>query len=241
MRLNKYLALCGIASRRKSEELILEGKVKVNGSVVTKLAVMVDPDIDIVELNKKKIKPVAEFVYIILNKPMGYITTLSDEKNRVTVMELIPEKYRRVGVFPVGRLDKDTEGVLLLTNDGDLANKLTSPKSRIPKEYIVELDKPLLEKDKNKMKRGIFIHQLKLQTRPILISAINKSNTAIKVTLQEGKKRQIRYTFKKFGYTVNKLTRISFGPITTAKVNKGGHRVLKSGEINKLKKLTSTY
>lgn len=235
MRLNKFLAICGIASRRKSEEYITGGRIKVNGTKVTKLGNIVNPEIDVVELDNKRLNPVKKFHYIMLHKPKGYITTTSDEKNRPMIMNIVPDKYKRDGVFPVGRLDKDSEGLLLLTNDGDLANKLTNPKFKFQKEYFVEIDKPLSDHDKIKIERGIFIHQIKVKTRPVKITTLNKDQTYIKILLTEGKKRQIRYSMQKFGYKVKKLVRTAYGPLQLKGVNRGSHRTLKEKEVRQLK------
>jgi len=132
MRINKYLAKCGVASRRKTEELIASGLVTVNGKIVTDFAFQVSED-DVVMCQNSRVNPIARAYYLMLNKPKGYITTSNDEKGRPTVMDLIPEKYKRSGIFSVGRLDKDTEGLLLLTNDGTLANYLSNPKNKVEK------------------------------------------------------------------------------------------------------------
>jgi len=235
-RLNKHLALCGLGSRRKVEDLIKAGRITVNGSKITEFAFFIDPEQDQVKFDGKLLKAIDKFHYIILNKPRGYITSLADEKGRATVMELIPEKYKRTGVFPVGRLDKDTEGLLLFTNDGDLGHQLNHPRYKVIKEYIVEIDRPLDSKDKSKMERGIFIHQIKTKTNPAKIEIINSSKKIVKFSISEGKKRQIRYTFLKFGYKVLKLKRIAYGPLTLQGVNRGSLRVLKAKEVKELKR-----
>lgn len=237
MRINKYLAKCGMGSRRKVEDIILAGDIKVNGSTVTDLAFLINEEEDTVFYRNKPVKPEGRLFYLILNKPKGYITTISDDLGRPIVMDLIPEKYRRAGVYPVGRLDRDTEGLLLLTNDGDLSYHLCSPKSEVEKEYTVELDRPLDAKDKAKIERGIFIHQLKLKTRRSKILPHPHSETHIQMIISEGKKRQIRYTFKNFGYTVKKLRRGRYGPLTIRGIKRGDFRELKSSELKKLKEL----
>ncbi len=236
MRINKFLARCGLGSRRKVEELITAGKITVNGNITTDLAHTIDPDHDEVEFNGTRVLPTLSFTYLMLNKPKGYITTMSDEKGRSTVMDLLPEKYLRVGVFPVGRLDKDTEGLLLLTNDGDFAKKVSQPSSHITKKYFIELDKPLEGEHIPKMQKGFFLHQLKIKTRPSRIKIIHKSGKLVHMTITEGKKRQIRYTFKNFGYNVLKLKRISFGPLELGGLHRGETRQLKSREVKDLLK-----
>ena len=239
-RLNKYLALCALGSRRKVEKLILDGRISVNGKIVRDFSTKISTETDSVDLDGKTISPIKKFQYLILNKPKGYVTTMSDEKNRLTVMDLIPEKYRREGIFPVGRLDKNSEGLLLFTNDGSLASKLNSPKYSVAKEYIVEINIPLDGEDKLKIEKGIFIHQLKIKTRPAKISFIDNSKLLVKIILKEGKKRQIRFTFQNLGYKVKKLTRISYGPLNIIGLNKGSYRLLKGKEINLLLNMIKT-
>ena len=236
VRLNKYLNLCGLGSRRKVEELITSGRISVNKRIVTDLATIIDSETDSLKLDGSPIKTHDKVIYLMLNKPKGYITTLSDEKGRPIVMNLIPEKYIRAGVVPVGRLDKDTEGLLLLTNDGDLSYKLTRPDFKVSKEYIVELDKPLEEIDKKRVEKGFFVHQIKIKTRPASLSFIEKTGKFVKMIISEGKKRQIRYTFQNLGYKVVKLKRTGYGPLTLARLNKGDHRELKAAELKLLKK-----
>jgi len=234
LRLNKYLSKCGLGSRRKVEELIVKGQIYVNDKKTTEFSTEIDTETDKVSYKNEVLKLIDHEYFLILNKPKGYITTLSDEKNRATVMDLIPEKYKRAGVVPVGRLDKDTEGLLLLTNNGDMSQKLNKPTSHVIKEYYVELDKELDDKAKLKIEKGIFLHQIKVKTAPCKIKFTAKSRKFLTIAISEGKKRQIRYTFKKFGLNVEKLRRVSYGPLKITGVNKGDHRVLKSGEVKKL-------
>lgn len=236
VRLNKYLNLCGLGSRRKVEELITGNRITVNNRPVTDMATSIDTEADTVKLDNTIIKTHNKVIYLILNKPKGYITTMSDEKGRPIVMSLIPEKYIRAGVVPVGRLDKDTEGLLLLTNDGDLSYKLTRPDFKVSKEYIVELDKPLEEIDQKRIEKGFFVHQIKIKTRPAIVTLSDKTGRFVKIIISEGKKRQIRYTFKNLGYKVMKLKRTGYGPLTLARLNKGDHRELKASELKLLKK-----
>lgn len=233
-RLNKYLASCGLGSRRKVESLITEGLIKIDGRVVTDLATTVDPDVSVISFSGKKLTTVSITYYLMLNKPRGYITTLSDEKGRATVMSLLPEKFIRAGVVPVGRLDKDTEGLLLFTNDGDLSHMLTSPNFKVKKEYLVELNKPAVDEDLKKIEKGFFVHQIKTKTRPATITVADKSRMFVKVLIAEGKKRQIRYSFKNLGYNVLKLKRTGYGPLSLGRLNKGDHRVLKTSEVRML-------
>jgi pseudouridine synthase len=239
VRINKYLTLCGLGSRRKVEELILSGDVRVNGTVVRDLSTIIDSETDTVKYMGEKLKTINTSYYLMVNKPKGYITTLSDEKGRVTVMTLLPEKYKRSGVVPIGRLDKDTEGLLLFTNDGDLAHKLTGPSFKVKKEYLVQLDKPLEEEDRLIIEKGYFVHQIKTKTLPATITVTERSRLFVKVLIVEGKKRQIRYSFKNLGYNVLKLKRTGYGPLTLGRLTKGDHRVLKTTEVKLLKRAIS--
>lgn len=239
IRINKYLTLCGLGSRRKVEELIVAGDIRVNGAVARDLSTVINPDTDIVKFNGEILKTINTVYYIMVNKPKGYITTLSDEKGRITVMSLLPEKFRRSGVMPVGRLDKDTEGLLLFTNDGDLAHKLTGPSFKVKKEYLVQIDKPLEEIDRKRIEKGFFVHQVKAKTKPAIVTVIEKSGIFIKVIIVEGKKRQIRYSFKNLGYNVIKLKRTGYGPLSLGRLNKGDHRLLKTSEVRLLKNAIS--
>ena len=236
-RLNKFLVLSGLGSRRKVEDFITAGQIKVNNKITMNLATVIDPENDQVKFNNKIITGIKNFQYILLNKPRGYITTLNDEKGRAIVMDLIPEKYKRQGIFPVGRLDKDTEGLLFFTNDGDLANKMNHPKYKMIKEYIVQIDKPLEDFDLKKISKGIFIHQIKAKTKKAQIEKIGNKGKLIKFIISEGKKRQIRFSFLNFGYKVMNLKRTAYGPFKLTGINKGSYRVLKKKEISELKKL----
>ena len=156
-RLNKFLSESGVASRRKSEEFILEGRVTVNGKTVTELSFIVDEENDIVKVDGERLKPEKK-VYFVLNKPKGYVTTTDDDKNRKTVTELVKSNQK---IFPVGRLDYDTTGVLILTNDGDFTNFITHPSNRVPREYYVTLNKELREEDRQKLMKGITLDRRK--------------------------------------------------------------------------------
>jgi 23S rRNA pseudouridine2605 synthase len=229
-RLNKYIADSGLTSRRKAEELILQGRVTVNNKTVTKLAFEVDSDNDIVFVDGEKIQP-AEHVYYLLNKPKGVVTTTDDEKKRKTVVDLINLKQK---VFPVGRLDYNTTGVLILTNDGDFAQKLLHPKHNIIREYEVTLDKELSSDDERKLLKGIFIDGIR--SRFSELSYAKKSsgkNVIVKCT--EGRNHFVKKMFSTLNYTIEKLNRKSFAGIT-ADIPLGSYRKLKENEIQKLSK-----
>ena len=236
MRINQFLSHAGIGSRRKVEKFILDGMVKINGSVVTDLSTTVDPDSDVVTYGKRRVI-IERYYYLLLNKPKGYITTVDDQFDRPKVMDLIPERFRHAGVVPVRRLDRDTEGLLLLTNDGDVAYVLTHPKFEVDKEYIVELDRPLDEEDAIKIRKGVRMYGRK--TNPAETTFLDASRQRLRLKIREGKKRQIRITFSMFSYKVKKLKRISFGPLAIRGVNSGSFRPLKEREVATLKKLTA--
>jgi pseudouridine synthase len=237
IRINKYLSLCGLGSRRKTEAFISSGRIKINGRINKSLHQMVDYDADTVELDNKKINPSIDHFYIILNKPRGYITSLSDDRGRDVVMDLIPERYVKASVFPVGRLDMDTEGLLLFTNDGYLAYKLTHPKFEVTKEYLVKLNRPLKEQDKARIESGVIIEGIK--TNPARIELSEYSDQFLKIIIAEGKKRQIRLTFRNFNYEVKSLKRIAFGSLSLGRLKSGAYRKLKDREIQSLKKYIS--
>ncbi len=217
------------------EELISSGRVSINGKKVTALGTLVEPG-DRVALDGSPVEPRTGHHYLILHKPRGYVTTVSDDRGRLTVMDLIPEKYRRAGVFPVGRLDRDTSGLLLFTNDGDLAYRLNKPQFHVTKEYEVVLDRPLEEADRAVIARGVYIHQLEIKTGPARVECVDEARLRVRVVLTEGKNRQIRYTFLNLGYKVKSLERTAYGMLSLRRLKKGAHRTLTETEIRNLKK-----
>ncbi len=233
IRLNKYLAMCGVASRKKADELIQQGRVAVNGQVTTQLGVKINPQKDRVTVDGRLVKPEEKLVYIALNKPKDCITTVKDEKGRRTVLDLVKVKQR---IFPVGRLDRNTTGVLLLTNDGELACRLMHPKYKVEKAYKVEIDKPIKREDLEKLKRGIMLDGRMTEACDVYILP-NSDNKEIGITIHEGRYRQIRRMFERLGYKVRKLHRVSFGGITISGMKRGEWRYLTEKEIKKLKRL----
>ncbi len=234
IRLNKYLAMCGVASRRKADELIQQGRVEVNGKVVTQLGLKINPQKDKVTVDGKLVKPEEKLVYIVINKPKDCITTVRDEKGRRTVLDLVKVKQR---IFPVGRLDRNTTGVLLLTNDGELAYRLMHPKYKVEEAYKVEIDKPIKPEDIEKLKSGIMLDGRKTEACDVYILP-NSDRKEIGITIHEGRYRQIRRMFERLGYKVRKLHRVSFGGITVSGMKRGEWRYLTESEIKRLKKLT---
>ncbi len=232
MRLNKYLAHAGIASRRKCDDLILAGYVKVNGKKVDALGVVIDETKDEVTFKDRKVTLGEEYIYVLLNKPRGVVTTASDEFKRKTVLDLlaIPER-----IYPVGRLDYDTTGVLLLTNDGELTNQLLHPGYESEKIYRVLIDKIIKPIDLHKLQKGIMLDGK--MTVPCTIKELRRidNRSFLEVILHEGRNRQIRRMFEKFGYIVEALNRVSFSGLTLGSLHPGEWRYLNTDEIARLK------
>ncbi len=235
MRLNKFLASCGIASRRKCDELIFGGKVKVNGEIIKTPAFKIDPEKDEVSVNENVVK-LPKKIYIALNKPEGVLCSLKDDFGRTLITDLIPEIKERI--FPVGRLDFNSEGLILLTNDGELSNRLIHPKYKVEKTYHV-LIKGNIDRDSlERLSNGIELDGKKTQPSKIRILDMGKKTTFIEIKLKEGKKRQIRRMLKEVGYEVKKLRRVKFGPIKLGRLKKGEWRYLTKKEVENLYKIT---
>ena len=234
IRLNKFLADSGLASRRKAEGLILTGAVQVNGKTVTELAVRVNPHVDRVTVNGKPIKPPSLKLYVIFNKPENVLTSMSDPEGRPTVgnfMEQLP-----VRVFPVGRLDWDTEGLLLLTNDGDFAQQVMHPKHEIPKTYLAKLDGQPTQEQLDKLLRGVTIPGGRVSAIHVERAKVGHSEQYdwIKIIIGEGKNRQVRHMFNKIGFDVKKLKRVAIGQLTLGPLQKGEFAFLDEGGLRKI-------
>ena len=236
-RLQKIIARAGIASRRKAEELIEEGRVFVNGKKA-KLGDKADPFKDIIKVDGEPIKPLKKKVYILLYKPIGYVTTKSDEKHRPTVMDLLVREEKKA-LFPVGRLDINTEGLLIITNDGEFANLITNPKTKVEKTYLVKVRGIPDKKTVNRLLEGVIVEDRKLKAKKITLLG-HKNNAWLKVVLTEGKKNQIRRMFEKVGHPVVKLKRIKIGDLEIGDLKPGEYRRLSVEEVNRLKNLASS-
>jgi pseudouridine synthase len=234
VRLHKFMADAGVASRRKSEELILAGEVKVNGKVIKEPGFKVDPEKFAIEVGGKRIAPEKK-AYILLNKPKGYVTTVKDTHGRPTVMDLARSAIR---VVPVGRLDKDTEGLLLLTNDGELANRLTSPRYEIEKVYEVVAQGRPTEAELNGLRRGVILEEGKTAPAQVEVLWQGKDRTALQITIHQGWKRQIRRMCEKIGHPVKSLKRIRVGPLSLRGIPVGGYRLLSEDEVAVLHHMT---
>lgn len=233
IRLQKYLAEAGIASRRKCEELILDGKIEVNGKVVTELGKKVTEN-DKVKYNGKLISPVEEKIYILLNKPIGYVTTVKDQFGRDTVLDLVKVDKR---IVPVGRLDMYTSGALILTNDGEFVNKLTHPKNEVNKTYNVTISGKITQEDVNKLQKGVKIDDNYI-TKPAKVKILKideeKNISRIQITIHEGKNRQVRKMCNAIDKKVLALHRSKIGDIDVKDLKIGTWRYLTEKEINSL-------
>jgi len=225
IRLQKYISDCGYASRRKAEELILDGVVTVNGKKA-QLGDKVDESSCVVRIHNKLIMPEKKKVYIMLNKPIGYLSSVTDDRGRKTVIELVSEVKERV--VPVGRLDYDTEGLLILTNDGEFTYKVTHPKHQITKTYVARLDKVPSAKDLEELKNGVEIEDYIAKANDI--KAIGEKK--VEITISQGKNRQVRKMFDKIGCRVVKLKRISIGKLKLGNLKKGKWRYLSKEDLN---------
>ena len=237
MRISKYIALCGVASRRKAEELILAGKVKVNDNIVTELSYQVDEENDVVKVDDKIIKEENKLVYILLNKPEGYITTVKDQFDRESVLDLVTDIKERV--YPIGRLDYETSGLLLLTNDGDLTYKLTHPKHEVDKTYVARVKGKLTPDEIKMFKSGLKIEDY--VTAPAKLKVIRydeKTNVSLlEIKIHEGKNRQVRKMCKAINHPVLRLRRSAMGKIKIGDCEIGKYRYLTEDEIKYLKNL----
>lgn len=240
-RLQKILAAAGVCSRRKAEELILAGHVQVNGKVVTELGTKADAAHDHIRVNGKLLQGAERLRYYVVNKPKGYVTTLSDPQNRPTVMQLIRGGER---VFPVGRLDYASEGLLLMTNDGALANALTRAASKVEKTYLVKVSGKPSESGLEQIRAGLMIergkpgtHEGRVLTAPAKVRLFrNAENPWYELTLIEGRNREIRKMFEEIGHHVEKIRRIGYGPLVLD-VEPGEARELTEAEVEKLRRV----
>ena len=231
VRLQKFLAESGVASRRKSEELIESGKVKVNGRVAS-IGDKVNPKKDTVTVNGKKIIKQKENTYIVLHKPRGFITTMSDEMDRKCVAELI--KDVKVRVFPVGRLDRDSEGMLIFTNDGEFANALTHPTKHVPKTYRVTVRPSITEDQLTALTEGIIIDDRKTAPAEVHVVTKEENRVVLEIILYEGRNRQIRKMCEEVGLEVARLKRTAIGSIKLGMLKQGAWRELNEDEVRKL-------
>lgn len=231
MRLQKYLAMCGVASRRAAEEIILQGRVKINGEKCTVLGTKVT-DGDIVSLDGEEIRLEEKKYYIMLNKPVGYMTTVSDEEGRPTVMDLISDISKRI--YPVGRLDCNTEGLLLMSNDGDFTYKITHPKHKLNKTYEVFVSGKAEKNAIRKLEQGVFIDGKKTAPAVVDIVDFGKNSALLTITIHEGRNRQVRKMCASVGFKVMGLKRISEGGLSLGNLPLGKWRHLTEAEVKRI-------
>ncbi|WP_446899650.1 pseudouridine synthase [Clostridium sp. LBM24168] len=228
-RLQKYMAYCGIASRRKCEDFIRNNRVKINGNIVNKLGTKIDTERDIIELDGRKIDIVSKKIYIALNKPEGCLCTVKDERNRKTVLDIVKVDER---IYPIGRLDYNTSGLLILTNDGDAFNKIIHPKFQKSKVYIAVVRGIPDKNDMNKFCNGIDIDGYVTSKAYLKIIESNKYTSQVKIKIHEGKNRQIRKMCEKIGHPVISLKRTEIGDLKLGNLKSGEWRYLSKNEID---------
>jgi 23S rRNA pseudouridine2605 synthase len=237
-RLQKYLARCGVASRRHAEELITDGLVSVNGTIVRELGVRVDPTHDVVRVRGERVVPVARSLYLLMNKPPGVVTTVNDPHGRRTVLDLLPPRWRGERVYPVGRLDHNTEGLLLLTNDGDLALRLTHPRYALAKEYHALVEGRPTPEELARLASGILLPGETRPTAPArawLLHGGDSEAAWVGLELHEGRNRQARRMFEAIGHPVIRLRRARVGPLTLGDLAPGETRQLSAREVETLR------
>ena len=233
MRVQKFLARAGVASRRGSEDLMTAGRVAVNGAVVTELGTKVDPAVDTVTVDGRAVTLAHERVYLALHKPAGVVTTMSDPQGRTTVADLVPVR-EHPGLFPVGRLDYETTGLLLFTTDGELSHRILHPKWKVEKVYRVLVDGRTTEPELDRLREGVSLDDG--LTAPARVHVLRHgATTYCEIAIKEGRKRQVRRMFSAIGHPVIELARISFGPINIDDIGKASWRYLTPAEVASLK------
>ncbi len=234
MRLNRFLARSGVASRRGADAIVEAGRVRVNGLTVTQHGVTVDTDSDCVEVDGRRVRLPSQFTYIIVNKPIGYVVTMSDPQGRKTVADFVPRSL--AGVIPVGRLDVDTDGLLIMTDDGDLTHRVTHPSFELDKIYEVMVGGVLSEKSIRSLERGISLDGQLTAPATIDSLSISHNRSSCRITIHEGRKRQIRRMFEAIGHSVRSLRRVRIGPLELGDLKPGHSRGLTEPEVRALRK-----
>jgi pseudouridine synthase len=232
-RLNKYLARSGVASRRAADGLIAAGRVLVNGRKPPPEGMLIDPERDRVEVGGEAVVPPLKHTYVALNKPAGYVTTAADPGSRPTVADLVKVAGR---VFPIGRLDMDSRGLLLLTDDGPLANRLAHPRHHVAKEYVALVDGVPGETDLRRLREGIDLEDGRTAPAEAEVLAVNRGRSSLRLTLREGRNRQVRRMLEALGHPVRDLQRTAFGPLRLGRLKEGDWRRLRPPEVEALRK-----
>ncbi len=233
-RLQKILSEAGVASRRKAEDMIREGRVTINGRTA-RIGEKADPSIDHIKIDGRKIAPSSEKIYLMLNKPRGIVTTSDDPEGRTTVLDLV--KIQKPRLFPVGRLDFDAEGLLLLTNDGEMAHRLMHPSFEVPRTYHVKLQGKPIQEEIGKLRRGVTLADGR--SAPCRIASLKETegNLWVEMVLHEGRNRQVKRMWEKVGYFVLKLKRVGFGGLALGRMKPVEYRFLREREVRKLREL----
>lgn len=235
MRVARFLAGAGLGSRRRCEQYVREGRVRVNGTVVASLGHKVDPEKDRVEVDSETVSLRAEPSTIMVHKPRGFLTTCSDPHGRPIILDLLPESIRRQGLFPVGRLDKDTEGILLLTSDGDLAFRVTHPRFGVEKAYRVWVRGHVTEEDTKRLESGVILGDRVSAPAKVVDLKSEADQTELELVIHEGRKRQVRRMLRAVGHRVVRLVRVRFGPLSLGELPPGEWRYLEQDELAKLR------
>ncbi len=235
VRLNKFLSEAGVASRREADRWILEGRVSVNRRIVDELGVKVDEDRDVVQVDGRTVKKENRLLYILLNKPAGYLVTLKDPYRRPTVRDLMPASLGRI--FPVGRLDFESEGALLLTNDGELAHRLTHPRFGVRKVYLAKVRGEPDKKALGRLERGVLLEGKKTAPAKAVLLTASPKSSALRIELYEGRKREVREMCRAVGHPVLELRRVEFAGLRLKPLKPGEWRHLEARELRRLKKL----
>jgi len=238
VRINKYLAQCNLGSRRSVESLILDGKIQVNEKVERNLSFQVDPQSDVIKYKGKKVIPKEENIYIMLNKPKKYLVSTRDDFGRKLIYDLIPDFS--TNLFYIGRLDYMSEGLLLMTNNGDFAEKIIHPKYKLEKVYKVKIKGRISKENIEKLRKGILLSGKKTKPALVFVNNVKDNTTVLKITIFEGRKRQIRYMLKSVGSEVLELKRLQIGNVKLSKLPIGMWRMLKPSEISSLIALSKT-
>ncbi|CAI9415232.1 pseudouridine synthase [Nocardioides sp. T2.26MG-1] len=232
VRLQKLLAQSGVASRRKCEELMLEGLVEVDGEVVTRLGTKVDPRTAVIRVDGKRLPPVSELVYLVLNKPRGVVSTMSDPEGRRTLSDLVADRPERL--FHVGRLDTDTSGLLLLTNDGDFAHRMAHPSYEVDKTYVAEVEGEVFRRTIKQLLEGVTLDDGPVTVSKARIVEATASKSIVELVIHEGRNRIVRRLLDHVGHPVRRLTRTAIGPVTLGRLRSGEVRELTLDELGEL-------
>jgi pseudouridine synthase len=235
IRLNKFLSLAGVASRREADRLIAEGRVRVNNKIVDELGHKIDDERDVVYVDGKKIRHEEKRLYLLLNKPAGYLVTLKDPFKRRTIRDLLPVSMGRV--FPVGRLDLDSQGLLLLTNDGELAYRLSHPRFKVKKIYVAKVQGEPSKEALSRVERGVYLEGKRTAPAKVSLLAHSQKSSILRIEIYEGRKREVRRMCQAVGHNVLELKRIGFAGLELKKIKPGEWRPLEPRELRRLREL----